>query len=66
MRRSEDPCRDPASEMRDDHFDPDDREKRRLEALVEQKPPYTVEQLQKVEPLSFVNQRFSENPTRKP
>lgn len=23
MRRSEDPCRDPASEMRDDHFKPD-------------------------------------------
>lgn len=23
MKRSEDPCRDPASEMRDDHFKPD-------------------------------------------
>lgn len=54
--RPEDPCRDPASEMRDDHFKPDDREKRRLDdlaasrakiqALFEEKPPYTVEQLQ--------------------
>ncbi len=40
MSRPEDPCRDPASEMRDDHFDPDsrelskeDRDKRRIKEL---------------------------------
>ncbi len=71
MSRPEDPTRDPASEMRDDHFDPDDREKARLaelaacrvkaQAIFEGEPPYTVEHLQKEGSISFVNQRFAEN-----